>query len=472
VAPSRIDDLRRRVEADPASIAFAQLAEEYRRAGQTEEAVRVSREGLTRHPGYLSARVTLGRALLDLGQLDEARIELQFVASEAPENLAAVRGLAEIFHREGDAAAALEHFQRALALARHDPELEEIVQQLSRQVGAESAPSNGLSFEEAHQELLSAADRLPEVAPAPPTEDVPADGGGATAPFNFDTLVAALGTPAAPPIVEAVSRGEDPPVFELPEVPDLGADPFAALEAELRHQVDPSPSGVQAGESTDSDEPGPLSPWPQAVPDPQPDAVDEPADPSTWSPNAPAVAAIETAAPADEVVEVVETAVVVEATPVPDEPMAIDEPPVPTLSDWTAAMPGSAPAEPEEAVAPYAVETEPAFVEPDPSWAAREADDVARETSEAPLAAADIATSSGGSEAEGPASTSLVAVPQREGIDAMADQAEETPAAPAGNDDASSPAPASSGAAPAAKDDGVLDELEDWLNSLQDRSGQ
>ena len=237
MAPSRIDDLRRRVEADPASIAFAQLAEEYRRAGQTEEAVRVCREGLTRHPGYLSARVTLGRALLDLGQLDDARLELQFVASEAPENLAAVRGLAEIFHRDGDAAAALEHFQRALALARHDPELEEIVQQLSRQVGAEAGPSNGLTFEEAHQELLSAADRLPPVTSDEPETTAADEAGGATAPFNFDTLVAALGTPAAPPQVEAVVQGETPPVFELPELPE-GADPFAALEAELRGQVE------------------------------------------------------------------------------------------------------------------------------------------------------------------------------------------------------------------------------------------
>ncbi|MGD9903838.1 MAG: tetratricopeptide repeat protein, partial [Vicinamibacterales bacterium] len=153
MAHSRIDDLRRRVDADPASIAFAQLAEEYRRAGQTEEAVRVCREGLTRHPGYLSARVTLGRALLDLGQLDDARAELAFVVGEAPENLAAIRGMAEIFHREGDVPSALEYFQRALTLARHDPELEEIVEQLSRQVGAEAGPANGLSFEEAHQEL-------------------------------------------------------------------------------------------------------------------------------------------------------------------------------------------------------------------------------------------------------------------------------------------------------------------------------
>ncbi len=60
----RIEDLRRRVQQDPASIAFAQLAEEYRRAGLQQEAIDTCRAGLARHPGYLSARVTLGRALL------------------------------------------------------------------------------------------------------------------------------------------------------------------------------------------------------------------------------------------------------------------------------------------------------------------------------------------------------------------------------------------------------------------------
>jgi len=235
VAASRIDELRRRVQSDPASIAFAQLAEEYRRSGQTDEAVRVCREGLTRHPGYLSARVTLGRALLDLGQLEEARDELEFVVAEAPENLAAVRGLAEICHREGETAAALSYYQRALALARHDPEIEEIVQQLSRQVGAAAAsPTNSLSFEEAHQELLSAAERLPVTAP----QDMPSDAGrdgdqGSTAPFDFDRLVAALGSPAAPPQTEAAVAGFAAAVH-IPDTPSLGADPFAALEAELR----------------------------------------------------------------------------------------------------------------------------------------------------------------------------------------------------------------------------------------------
>jgi tetratricopeptide (TPR) repeat protein len=130
----RIDDLRRRVQKDPASIAFAQLAEEYRRAGQCDEAVQVCRSGLTIHPGYLSARVTLGRALIELGQLESAQHELQMVLVSAPDNLAAIRGLAEIMHRRGAIAEALVHYQRALGLARNDPDLEQTVAELTRAV--------------------------------------------------------------------------------------------------------------------------------------------------------------------------------------------------------------------------------------------------------------------------------------------------------------------------------------------------
>ena len=244
--PSRIDELRRRVQNDPASIAFAQLAEEYRRAGMTDDAVRICREGLTRHPGYLSARVTLGRALLDLGEQAEARGEFEFVVAEAPENLAAVRGLAEICHREGQLSEALSYYERALALSRHDPEIEEIVQQLSRQVGASQAQgSSGLSFEEAHQELLSAAERVPlapSASPARPATETE----GSTAPFDFDRLVAALGSPTAPPQFEAAVAGQASAApIELPDVPDLGPNPFAALEAELRaHEAQPLPAAA------------------------------------------------------------------------------------------------------------------------------------------------------------------------------------------------------------------------------------
>lgn len=124
---SHIDDLRRRVQKDPASIAFAQLAEELRRSGALQDAVDVCREGLRRHPSYISAHVTLGRSLLQLGQLDEARAELEQVQRDAPDNLAALRALADIRQRQGSPAGALEYFEKALRLAPNDPALERLV---------------------------------------------------------------------------------------------------------------------------------------------------------------------------------------------------------------------------------------------------------------------------------------------------------------------------------------------------------
>ena len=46
----RIDDLRKRLEKEPGSRLFAQLAEELRKDGELEEAIRVAREGLQKHP--------------------------------------------------------------------------------------------------------------------------------------------------------------------------------------------------------------------------------------------------------------------------------------------------------------------------------------------------------------------------------------------------------------------------------------
>jgi Flp pilus assembly protein TadD len=127
----RLEDLRRRIEKDPASIAFAQLAEECRRAGLHQEAVEVCRRGLITHPSYLSARVTLGRALLQLGQLEEAQHELGIVLSGAPQNLAAIRAMGEICRRRGLLAEATMHYRAALTLSPNDPGLERALGEVS-----------------------------------------------------------------------------------------------------------------------------------------------------------------------------------------------------------------------------------------------------------------------------------------------------------------------------------------------------
>src|SRR5437762_7352439 len=82
---ARLQDLQRRVQKDPASIAFAQLAEEYRRAARFQDAIETCRAGLALHPAYVSARVTLGRALVELAQLTEANRALEQGPPRGPE---------------------------------------------------------------------------------------------------------------------------------------------------------------------------------------------------------------------------------------------------------------------------------------------------------------------------------------------------------------------------------------------------
>ena len=81
------------------STGFGAIAERFRRAGELERAVALCQEGLQKFPDHLSARVTLGWAYLDLGKHDEARSELERVIRRAPDNLAAIRGLAALHDR-------------------------------------------------------------------------------------------------------------------------------------------------------------------------------------------------------------------------------------------------------------------------------------------------------------------------------------------------------------------------------------
>src|SRR6266852_2957806 len=165
--PSRLENLRRRVQQDPASIAFAQLAEEYRRAGHFQDAVAVCRAGLEIHPGYLSARVTLGRALIELNQLDDAQTELQLVLKSAQENFAAIRGLAEIYHRRGALGDALVQYRAALNLAPNDPDLVQTVSDLARKLAPAAPPL-----------------REPSTPPAPPPRN--------PAPARTESMIMAL----------------------------------------------------------------------------------------------------------------------------------------------------------------------------------------------------------------------------------------------------------------------------------------
>ena len=170
---------------DPASIAFAALAEEYRRLGRHEEAVEICRSGLQRHPAYLSARVTLGRALIEIGDYEAAREELETVLRSAPENLAAIRGLALIHERLGHSAemdphlAAMMHAEAERVAAAQEVAAQEAVarEAAAREAAAvreaearETAAREAAAREAAAREAAAreAARPIPAVASAGP----------------------------------------------------------------------------------------------------------------------------------------------------------------------------------------------------------------------------------------------------------------------------------------------------------------
>ena len=195
-------ELRRRVQSDPASLAFAQLAEELRRNGANDEAVGVCRAGLVHHPDNLTARVTLGRALIELDKLDDAFTELTSVLDAAPGNLPAIRALAEIYQRRGMMSEALVHYRRALQLSQHDTDLEHAVDAIT-----------------------------PHVEPQPKAAPVRIE-----ELFDFDSLMAQLDGGAGPEPKFVPLRKPPESAIEAVVLKDDDQDALAVIERQLRER--------------------------------------------------------------------------------------------------------------------------------------------------------------------------------------------------------------------------------------------
>ena len=119
---TEINKLREKVEKDPNSRLYVPLAEEYRKEGMMDEAIEVLQKGLERHPGYMSARVSLGKIYHAKGQMDEARIEFESVVKSIPDNLYAHKKLAEIYRDTGKRDLAIKAFRTVLKLNPMDEE--------------------------------------------------------------------------------------------------------------------------------------------------------------------------------------------------------------------------------------------------------------------------------------------------------------------------------------------------------------
>lgn len=239
MANPRIEDLRKRIEKDPGSRLFAQLAEELRKDGELEDAIRVAREGLQKHPNYPSARMTLGRALLDTGDWASARTEFELVLKSAADNILASRYLGECLENLGERDAAISRYKATLAMAPGEKHVVARLQELEKGFGAGAPPAAAkpMPAPASAPSMRPAVGLRPASAPAPPAPVAPPP----PAP-----------TPAAvrPPVPEP----EPPPAAAAPPVPI----PLATVEGEMELETSREPGPPTPVKAADA----PLAPIP------------------------------------------------------------------------------------------------------------------------------------------------------------------------------------------------------------------
>ena len=111
-----------RLAREPSSLAFAQLADLYRKAGRMTEAIALCRDGLARYPHYTTARLILAKAFLAEGRLDEAAADIRTALEQSPKDVQCLRLAAEVERRRGNVDGAADHLERVVKLDPGDRE--------------------------------------------------------------------------------------------------------------------------------------------------------------------------------------------------------------------------------------------------------------------------------------------------------------------------------------------------------------
>ena len=230
----------RKVPAEDTA-AFGAIAERFRRGGALERAVSLCREGLQKFPDHVSARVTLGWSLLDLGKYDEARLELEQVLRRAPDNLAAIRGLAELHDR----------FEHTLNLPMDGPGQWPPPPEATDHIADDPIAASPLAFvagesDAGDVEFAPAELGIPIWSPA--TAAATADPVVEIDP-EPEVVVYASPAPVAPPVAAVSAPGPVPAPASAPPPMMAAASPAAAVGAGMSsvREIEMSPASGWAG---------------------------------------------------------------------------------------------------------------------------------------------------------------------------------------------------------------------------------
>ncbi|HEU5262062.1 MAG TPA: tetratricopeptide repeat protein, partial [Gemmatimonadales bacterium] len=232
---SEIDKLEQRYRENPKGRNFAPLADAYRKAGLLDNAIELCKSGLERHPDYVSAHIVYGRCLIDQKSDAAAADVFRKVITLDPENVLALRMLAEIAQRGSRFDEAVEWLTRLLSA---DPMNGEAAEALSRmrskaaQTAAKRAEPSAHKVEPVRTAPSPTSPPSPASAPWPPPS-APSPPSPPSPPPPPAPLRPAAASPPVPAPEFVVEHASEEPVAREPTAPTPPAGDIEVFDGTL-----------------------------------------------------------------------------------------------------------------------------------------------------------------------------------------------------------------------------------------------
>lgn len=168
----RIDELRQKFHENPRRY-FAPLANEYRKAGDPEQAIAICRAHLAQQPGHMSGHVVYAQSLFDAGRVDESRVVFEKALSLDPDNAIVLRYLGDICRQRGDSKEALHWYTRALDADPQDKEVAAYVAELTEPLTESDQKASEPAVAQSEVEAVANDEDEAQAPVAPTVEESP-----------------------------------------------------------------------------------------------------------------------------------------------------------------------------------------------------------------------------------------------------------------------------------------------------------